>query len=403
MRIAAIASMKRGLEQFIYRELEHIERAGADISLFPTKSRPGLYNPRPSWRVHRWSPLRAMLWQPWCFLCHPWTYVSLLVHALKLRALIDFVIAWDYCRTMSDADVIYATFGDHKLFIGYFCKRILNKPLAVEIHAYELYDNPNPALFAVALANCDQIITVTEHNRDLLESKFDVPPDRVEVVRCGVDLTSYRPGNKFIILIVAFFVERKGHEILLKAVQKLANPDLEVWVVGDRGAEKDSVDVRGLAARLGIEQQVAFFGKLSGTALRSVFHACDVFCLPCRFDSSGVAEGFPVAIIEAMAVGKPVITTRHVEIPRVVPEILVDENDIDGLADAIQQVYQSEALRTRLGQQNRQIAEKVFSVRNARRTKELLHRLVSTVEQSDPTTTPTASEIAAEQPSPVEA
>ena len=82
-----------------------------------------------------------------------------------------------------------------------------------------------------------------------------------------------------------------------------------------------------------MQSQVAFFGKLSGTALRAVYHAADVFCLPSRHDSDGCAEGFPTVLIEAMACGKPVVTTRHVEIPRIVEQILVDENDVDGLAE----------------------------------------------------------------------
>jgi len=383
MRVAAIASMKRGLEQFIYRELEHIERAGAEISLFPTKAHPGLYNPRSSWRVHAWRPWRAILCQPWYFLRSPLKYVRLLVHALKMRALIDCVMAWDFARSMSDADVIYATFGDHKFFIGYFCKLILEKPLAVEIHAYELYQNPNPALFVHALQHCDQIITVSHHNREYLQAHFGVAPDQVEIVRYSLDLNQYRPASKFVVLIVGFFVERKGHEILLQAVQQLGNPNIEVWIVGDEGVEGQAVDVRGWVRNLGLEDQVAFFGKLSGTALRSVFHACDVFCLPCRVDRSGIAEGFPNVLIEAMAVGKPVITTRHVEIPRVIPELLVDENDIAGLAAAIQQVYESQPLRQRLGKENRKIAESTFSVRNAGQTKDLLQRLVDSQRPED--------------------
>ncbi|MEZ6081284.1 MAG: carbamoyltransferase N-terminal domain-containing protein [Pirellulaceae bacterium] len=74
-----------------------------------------------------------------------------------------------------------------------------------------------------------------------------------------------------------------------------------------------------------------FFGPLSGTALKAVYHACDVFCLPCHFEKDGLGEGFPVVLIEAMACGKPVISTRHVEIPNVIKRLLVDEKDVDGL------------------------------------------------------------------------
>jgi glycosyltransferase involved in cell wall biosynthesis len=276
---------------------------------------------------------------------------------------------------MRSADVIYATFGDHKLFVGYFCKKILAKPLVVTLHAYELYQNPNDKLFPKALRACDQIITVTEYNRELLHDRFGIDRSRIEVVRYSLDMKEYRPGRKFVVLIVGFFVERKGHEILLEAVGRLPHDDIEVWVVGDEGAEGQSVDVRSLARELGLEERVAFFGSLSGNALKAVYRACDVFCLPCRHDRAGIAEGFPNVLIEAMAFGKPVITTRHVEIPRILDELLVDENDVDGIARAIEEVYRSAALRERLGLKNRELAERVFSERNASETACILARV----------------------------
>ena len=77
-----------------------------------------------------------------------------------------------------------------------------------------------------------------------------------------------------------------------------------------------------------------------------------------------------------MAFGKPVITTKHVEIPRIIDEITVNENDVDGLAQAIRQVYESAALRQRLGEKNRQIAEDKFSTRNAERTARIFENVV---------------------------
>lgn len=378
MRVAVIANMKAGLEQFIYRELLLFADDGFSISLFPTRFGPGLYNVCDDWDLHRWNSFSVLIWQIFSFLRSPVKYVRLLHEAVKFGTVKDFVLAWYFAHLMDDADVIYATFGDHKLFIGYYCKRILDKPLAVTIHAYELYaNNPNIRFFDHALKVCDQIITVSNHNLELLNSEHGIDKSRIEIVRCSVDLEEYRPEKKFVILIVAFFTYTKGHEILFKAVKQLNHDDIEIWVVGDAAGRKGLVDVRALAEQVGIDSQVAFFGLLSGPALRAVYHACDLYCLPCRKGRAGNFEGFPNTLIEAMAAGKPVISTQHAEIPRVIPEIIIEENDVDELAQAIESMYHSPELRERLGKQSRTITEKLFSKEHARKRTQLLSNLAT--------------------------
>jgi colanic acid/amylovoran biosynthesis glycosyltransferase len=85
--------------------------------------------------------------------------------------------------------------------------------------------------------------------------------------------------------------------------------------------------------------------------------------------------------MEAMAFGKPVITTRHVEIPRLVKQILVAENDVSGLADAIVQLYSSSSLRAKLGAKNREIAEQAFSPRNTAVKADIFRQLAGSVRE----------------------
>jgi len=381
MRIGVIASLKRGLEHFVYRELGVFTEQGHHIDLFPTRFRPGLYNPQETWSLHRWNLWGVMAAQPLSLARRPLRYMRLLWEAFGRRSLIDFLLAWYFARAIRKVDVIYATFGDHKLFIGYFCKKITGKPLVVTIHAYELYDNPNPRLFVRALASCDRIITVTDYNKELLIDGFGCDPNKVEVVRISVDVSDYRPARKFVVLIVAFFNDRKGHGVLFEALGRLPQDDIEIWVVGGEGAEAP-VDVEALAVSYGVTDRVAFFGKLSGNALKAVYRACDVFCLPCRTDGQGVAEGFPTVLAEAMAFGKPIITTNHVEIPRILDEVLVEENDAAGLAQAILQLYHSAPRRQALGAKNRKLAERLFSTRNAERAADLLEKVVRSAGES---------------------
>jgi colanic acid/amylovoran biosynthesis glycosyltransferase len=362
MHIGVIASMKSGLAHFIYREVSELASQGATISLFPTKQRPGLYNPRPEWKVYRWSAWRVILCQPLRFVRMPLRYLTVLVAAIRCGELIDFLIAAHFAPGMRNVDVIYATFGDRKLYIGYFAKLLLGKPLVVTIHSSEMYFNPNQKLFPIALNACDHIFSATDYNRYQLCDRYGIARERIDVIRLSIDLELYRPEAKFVILMVGFFGLTKGHEVLFRALKQLEH-NVEVWVVGGHDG-RPPVDVPALVRQIGVESQVAFFGKLSDVALRAVYHACDVVCVPCRHDQYGGREGFPSVLVEAMACGKPIVTTRHTEIPRVVEQIIVPENNVDALADALQHVYDSPPLRNELGIRNRELAEEHFSTSN---------------------------------------
>lgn len=377
LHIGVFASLKRGFEHFVYRELTILEKNGATISVYPTKVGAGLYGPRATWNFHPWTGFAVLLANLVTAATRPNKYFPLLLEALRLSAVVDFVLAVNFARQLDGVNVLYSTFGDHKFFIGYFCKRLTGLPLVCTIHAYEIYQNPNPKMFAHALPFADQVITVSKYNFQQLKDRYGVEAHDLELVRCCIDTQEYRPQEKFKILIVGFFAERKGHEILFKAIQQLGRDDFEVWVVGGAGAEAESIDVHGLCKQYGLESQVAFFGPLSGTALKAVYHACDVFCLPCHFERDGLGEGFPVVLIEAMASGKPVISTRHVEIPNVVKRLLVDEYDVDGLARALLQVHESAELRAELSIESRQTAIDYFSASNVDQTAAIFKRVIA--------------------------
>ena len=377
MKIAFIISMKYGLTQFMWRDINALVEKGHDLHLFTLLNQPGLYNPLPGWKVTtiRWVTL--LLAHLSLLIQRPLLYCRLVATALRTHSLRNFAIAVQFAADMKDTEVIYAYFGDHKFFVGYYCKLITGLPLVVTIRAYELHNNPNPTLFRQALAACDLIVTISAYNRQLLIERFGALAGRIEIVRQIVDLEAFCAKPTIKILIVGFFSEKKGHDVLFQAFKTMQRPDVELWVVGDVAPDRNVVDCRQLAKTLGIEKQIAFFGEQSGAALRALYRECDIFCLPSRTDSTGDKEGFPNAIMEAMAFSKPVVSTYHAGIPEVVDAMLVEENNVPQLAAALQQLCDDVALRRHLGDHNRVIAERLFSPANNDRLEALLEQQTS--------------------------
>lgn len=375
MNIALITSMKYGLTQFIFRDIEALVNKGNNVRLYTLHNVPGLYNPLPEWELYELSKQKILVELLKFIVRKPILFLQLLWTAIRTKSFINLAMAIAFADEIAGNDIIFSYFGDHKFLVGYYCKRITGIPLTVTVRAYELHENPNVQLFKEALQYCDRIITITEFNKSLLVDKYGAPEEKVDIVRQIVDLDAYKLQEKIKILIVGFFAEKKGHEILFKALKKLNRDDLELWVVGDITATVHAVDCRQLVKELGLESQVAFFGAQRDTALKALYNESDVFCLPSRKDRMGDHEGFPNVIAEAMAFGKPIISTFHAGIPEALDQaVLVEENNVDQLADALERVCDSPELRKKLGQDNRQRVETMFSPSNNDQLEAILKR-----------------------------
>lgn len=374
MRVAYITTMKKGLPAFVYRELEQLAASGTQIAVFTTKHAPGLYMPHSDWPLVRLQPALVALRQPWHFLRSPKRYGQLLAEARHTRSLADFSIGCDYAMQMRrlEVEAIHCVEGLHALAVGYYCHAMTGLPLSVTIHADALYMGADWPIVHRALHACRFVTTVCEFNRRKLIEEFGLPREQVHVVRLFVDLETLRPDAAVKVLIVGQFSKRKGHETLLRALQVLNRQDIRLWVVGGGtwGSVGDDVDVPQLARDLGVADRVTFFGSVSDQVLRTLYQACDVFCLPSR--KYVVNEGLPVSLMEAMACGKPVISTCHAGIPELVPDILVKEEDFGALADALALLADHPDLRREMGERNRHIVEQDYSAANVKQMQHLL-------------------------------
>jgi colanic acid/amylovoran biosynthesis glycosyltransferase len=363
--IAYIISMPHGIDRWTFREIDGLRPRGVNISLFPLRYATGPYMPRSSWRCYRFQRWQVIAQQVMALIQMRGSYLALVREALQTHTLVDLMLAIAFSQQMKHWNVehIHCVFGDHKLFVGYYCKKLLNIPLSVAIYGYELKANPNWAMFQKALVACDEVITNCDYNGKLVEQYGgNHVTNKLHVIRHYADVLPPLPRNLFKILIVGGFSERKGHDVLFKAIRALGDQShcLEVWVVGYAG----TVDVAALAHQLGVEAHVRIFGAVSDEMVDFLYQQCDLFCLPSRTDQDGISEGLPVSLIEAMACGKPVISTRMAGIPELVDSVLVTENDPDALAAAIQRYMDDPVLCERDGKRNQEIVSARYSTPN---------------------------------------
>jgi glycosyltransferase involved in cell wall biosynthesis len=317
-------------------------------------------------RTHKARVCPVLAGQPAAFFRSPASYLKLAFEAARTKTIRDFLIAqpWAAMMRRSRREWIHCHWGDHKLYTGYYCHRLTGIPLSVTLHGYDLYANPNWAMLERALRACAQIITISDYNKRLLVKRFGPLGERVKVIRLFTELVEDPRALEHLtkVLIVGGFHYRKGYDILLHALKQLDRKDIHLWIVGYNGP----VDVRQMIKDLDLSSRVTVFGHISDEVLKLLYSGCDIFCMPSRMGKDGIGEGLPVSLMEAMSYEKPVVSTLHTGIPELVPDILVPENDIAGLAQGIARLADDPALRRSMGIRNRSIVLEQYSRQNVK-------------------------------------
>jgi glycosyltransferase involved in cell wall biosynthesis len=220
--------------------------------------------------------------------------------------------------------------------------RALDLPFTVTAHARDLFLPNRRRILRVAQV-AGRLITISQANRKLLIS-MGVAPEQVEVIHCGVDPARFvrrkrAPGPVRRLLSVGRLVEKKGFVQLIQALQRLHTAgklEHHLQIIGDgplRGPLEHQVREAGLGAA------VVFHGALPQEQIAQHLSAADLFVLPCVRAADGDQDGIPVSLMEALAVGVPVLSTRLSGIPELVEDgvhgRLVEPDDVEALAQAL--------------------------------------------------------------------
>jgi colanic acid/amylovoran biosynthesis glycosyltransferase len=246
---------------------------------------------------------------------------------------------------------VHAHFASYPTLAALIIHRLTGISYSFTAHAYDLYVDPSHLPNKVS--NATFIVTISEYNRGLLRPlAADATP--VHVIHCGVALPARmpiaRPGRREIVC-VARLEEKKGQKYLIDACALLHRRDvsLHCTIVGG-GPELDQL--RALVASHGLQEVIDLAGPQTAERVQEYLAGADLFVLPSVVTRSGNAEGIPVALMEAMAAGVPVISTSTTGIPELVVDgetgLLVPPRDVVSLADAIERLLNDDELADRL-------------------------------------------------------
>jgi glycosyltransferase involved in cell wall biosynthesis len=148
------------------------------------------------------------------------------------------------------------------------------------------------------------------------------------------------------LLSVGAVVPRKGFEVLIAAMARLAELPWRLTIAGDLTRDPDeAARLQASLSQHGVTGRVAVLGSVSSERLAALYDDADLFVLASRF------EGYGMAYAEALSHGLPVIGTTAGAIPDTVPQeagLLVAAGDVDALAAALRRVIADADLRRRL-------------------------------------------------------
>jgi colanic acid/amylovoran biosynthesis glycosyltransferase len=275
-------------------------------------------------------------------------------------------------------DHVHAHFATSAARLANLSRRMGGPTYSVTTHAKDIYHaEVRPDHLRDKLLDASFVATVSEANRVHLASllnggtRLRVVHNAVDLRRVGAPDADGRDAN--VVLTVARLIEKKGVPDLVEAcgIAARRGVTLRLEVVGE-GPQRPELEAA--ARRAGVA--AVFHGALPHEQVLDLYRRATVFCLPCVVASTGDRDGLPTSVLEAMALGLPVVTTSLNGLAEAVVHdrtgLVVPGHDPEALADALQRLLTDPELRVRLALEARRHVEAHFSLeRSVARLREL--------------------------------
>ncbi len=264
------------------------------------------------------------------------------------------------------AEHVHAEFAGHPATSAWIVGRMTGIPYSVSCRAHDIF--VTQALLGVKLKEAAFVRTISAYNIAFLErhlKEFD--SGKAVVIRSSVDLAKIDPpdattSDVFRILYTGSLQVRKGVDDLLKALARL-DGNWHCTLIGD-GSERKKLEA--MAHELGLSDRLTFRGFQPFEEVSAAYGEADVVATPSKYGPRGRTEVIPNVVIETLAHGRPVITTRVSGIPELVRDgetgVLIEPGDVDALVAALRRVRDDPAAARAMATAGRRAVEADFDL-----------------------------------------
>ena len=280
---------------------------------------------------------------------------------------------------------LHVHFATNPAAVALFCRILGGPPYSITVHGPEEWDRPEALSLKEKYERAAFVVAVSDYGRCQVYrwTSLGFWPN-VHVVRCGVDEAFLKTDPEPVpetgkLVLVAGLVEQKGHLLLIQALALVheAGARFQMVFVGD-GSLRPLLEAE--VKKLGLTEHVVFAGWQSNAQVREHLRTARALIMP------SFAENLPVAMMEALATGRPVLGTYIAGVPELVENSvngwLVPPGNVQATADAILRILRTPC--DQLSRMGRAGADRVRASHDASieaaRLKELfaVHRTIST-------------------------
>lgn len=286
-------------------------------------------------------------------------------------------------------DHVHAHFGTNATAVALLAQAVGGPGYSFTTHGPEEFDAPRALALGLKLDRAAFAVAISQFGRSQLArwAAFDTWP-RLHVVHCTIEPEHFAdppplPDGPLRLVNIGRFVEQKGQMLLVEAMARLRDTQLDVhlMLVGDGEMR---ADLEAAIARHGLGDRIILTGWLDEAGVRRELAGAHGLILP------SFAEGLPMVVMEAMAMARPVIATFIAGIPELVrPEEtgwLVPAGDVDALTQAVAEMAAMPSDRlSGMGQAARaRVLERHDATREAAKLADHFARAIAARASSDP-------------------